>query len=407
MFDRLLPRVGFPWAVRSIAFVALGTYVFSYPALFYKPPKMASVRRLIDLSALTDVPFVCTTLAGFFSGIAYYVPLLYIPLFADTKIPGFSNTGLVLYVISIVNAASIFGRVGGGILAAKTGPLETCCIALGCSALLLPCWIAVDSIAGVIVWSVFWGLISSVIVSLPGAFVPILCPSLAVVGTRSGMFWAAIGLGLLIGSPIAGALIENDEGDPAWWRLQVFSGIMMLVSAICLIQPVLHAYPASYTPPIQQFRSSTPTPYLTPSLLKDLESIRNPLLRRIKSIFGLGMLLLALLLRLLAPEHTVRQLDDGVAHVDDGAVALRLHELLAFVDAGCAGLMDLQSPTDVPCQRHAAEIRVRLEGHAPVTVGLGRHIREAELVVGFAREPLDGCDRAGFDLYEVREDVEA
>lgn len=240
MFDRLLPRVGFPWAVRSIAFVALGTYVFSYLVLFYQPPKMASVRRLIDLSALTDVPFVYTTLAGFFSGMAYYVPLLYIPLFANTKISGFSSTRLALYLISIVNAASIFGRIGGGILAAKMGPLETYCIALGCSALLLLCWIAVDSTAGVIVWSVFWGLISSVIVSLPGAFVPILCPSLAVVGTRSGMFWAAIGLGVLIGSPIAGALIGNDEAELEWWRLQVFSGILMLASAICVIQPVLH-----------------------------------------------------------------------------------------------------------------------------------------------------------------------
>ena len=233
MFRQLVSSIGFPWAVRAIAFVLFGTYLFSYPILWYKPAKSIIVRRWIDISAFTDTAFMLSAIAAFFSGFAYYLPLLYLPIFAETGIPGFNDADLAFYLLSIVNGASIIGRLAAGGIAAKIGPLETCAAAVAGSALILFCWMAVHSTAGVIAWSVFWGLSSSVIVAMPGAFLPQLSPTLQVLGTRTGMYWAGIGLGLLIGSPIGGALVNIQSPPIEWWHLQLIDAMFMFAGAVC------------------------------------------------------------------------------------------------------------------------------------------------------------------------------
>src|SRR5207302_1032109 len=99
---------------------------------------------------------------------------------------------------------------------------------------------AVSSPAGVVVWTAVWGFISSAIVALPGAIVPHLTPSVGLIGTRTGMLWASVGLGMLIGSPIAGAIIENGDGNNHWWRAQLFASVSMSVSTVFFVYPALY-----------------------------------------------------------------------------------------------------------------------------------------------------------------------
>lgn len=241
MFRQLLSSVGFPWTVRIIAFVVFGTYFFAYPVLWYTPSPSPRARRWVDTSAFSDSPFLLTTTAAFFGGFAYYLPLLYLPLFAETGVPGFNDPGLAFYLLSIVNGASVIGRLAAGAIATKLGPLETSTSAVLGSSLLLFCWIAVHSTAGIIVWSVFWGLASSVIVAMPGAMIPLLSPSLDVIGTRTGMYWAAVAIGLLIGSPVGGALVNLQLSSINWWHLQLIAALFMMVSGLLTIPPTLHA----------------------------------------------------------------------------------------------------------------------------------------------------------------------
>ena len=241
MFRQLLSSIGFPWAVRCIGFVVMGTYLLSYVILPWKPAKSPAVRRWIDVSAFKDVPFMMSTLGGFFSGTAYFLPLLYLPLYAETSIASLRHSDLAFYLLAIVNGASVFGRLAAGLLAAKIGPLETLSLALACSSVLLFCWIPVSSTAGIVVWSIVWGFVSSVIVAMPGAVVPILSPSITVIGTRSGMYWTGIALGCLIGGPIGGALAGVSSGSfgPSWWHLQLLDGFFMLLSTICSLYPMV------------------------------------------------------------------------------------------------------------------------------------------------------------------------
>jgi predicted MFS family arabinose efflux permease len=175
--------------------------------------------------------------AAFFCATAYYLPLIYLPLFADT-LPGFNDPDLAFYLISIVNGVSTVGRLITGGIAQKTGPTETFLAAVAFCTIILFSWMAVSDKAGIIVWSIFWGLASSVIVSLPGAIVPLFTPSINIIGTRSGMVWASVALGILIGGPIGGAIVDQDAMVIDWNNLQIFAGIFMLAGTISTIYPV-------------------------------------------------------------------------------------------------------------------------------------------------------------------------
>ena len=239
MLRQLLSSVGFPWAVRSIAFVMFGTYLFSYTILIHQPTQHPAIRRWIDLSAFKDLAFLLAIGAAFLSSIAYYQPLLYLPLFAETSISEFNDADLAFYLLSIVNGASVIGRLAGGLIAMRLGPMETCTLFVFCSSLLLLCWIPVKSTTGVIIWSVVWGLISSVIIAMQGAMVPLLCQAPETIGTRTGMYWAGAAVGILIGSPIGGTLIDTKAFQVDWTRLQVFAGISMLGGALFCVYPMM------------------------------------------------------------------------------------------------------------------------------------------------------------------------
>ncbi|KAF2471485.1 MFS general substrate transporter [Lindgomyces ingoldianus] len=191
MFRSIVRSVGFGWAVRSIAFVMLSLYVVSYlPLLNHQEPPPV-IRRFFDTSALRDAPFMVLCIGSIFSATAYYIPFLYLPLLTKVRIPSVGSD-LAFDLLAILNGSSAVGRLLAGVAAAIFGPTETTSVSLVFGSILLFCWSVVDSVAGTIVWAVFWGMVSGVLVALPGAFIPLFCPSLAVIGTRSGMYWVFI-----------------------------------------------------------------------------------------------------------------------------------------------------------------------------------------------------------------------
>ena len=58
-----------------------------------------------------------------------------------------------------------------------------------------------------------------------------LCPSMQVLGTRTGMMTVPMATGLLIGNPIAGALVKGSS----YTGLQAFCGATVLASACLLL----------------------------------------------------------------------------------------------------------------------------------------------------------------------------
>ena len=70
---------------------------------------------------------------------------------------------------------------------------------------------------------------SGTLVSIPPTVAVTLSPPLTVIGVRMGMLFVPVAAGLLVGNPIAGALLRN-----GWIDLQVFCGAVVAFSGICV-----------------------------------------------------------------------------------------------------------------------------------------------------------------------------
>lgn len=131
MLSRLFDLVGFPWAVRTLAFMCFTLQAISIPFIKERfPPQVGAPR--FDPSASQDMPFMLHVVGAFFISfgmfhimqkarilyickltlsfflIGLYTPLWYIELYALQQ---GVNASLSFYLISIMNASAIFGRI--------------------------------------------------------------------------------------------------------------------------------------------------------------------------------------------------------------------------------------------------------------------------------------------------------
>ena len=193
-------------------------------------------RQLLQLSAFKEAPYTLFSIAEFLGFMGLYIPFFYIQSYATNAPKTHIDPSLAFYLLIILNAASVFGRVIPNFLADKTGPLNMLFPCAAISSLLAFCWIAIDSKAGLIIFCILYGFFSGTFVSLPPTTVVSLSPSLGVVGTRMGMSFAFAGLGLLVGNPVAGAILGQGTNFSG---VQAFcGGTVALAAAAVLIARV-------------------------------------------------------------------------------------------------------------------------------------------------------------------------
>lgn len=231
MFHRLIGPLGFGWTTRIIGFVALGGLIFSLAVMKLRLPPPNQTRAMLDLPAFKEPSFVVFCLGLFFSFIGLYFPFFYLPTFFSTYLH--SDGNIAFYMIAILNAASVFGRITPGLVADRVGSLNTIIPISLVAAILAFAWMGIHNIASAIVFSILYGYASGAIVSLPPTAIARLTPDLSVLGTRMGMCFIFAGLGLLIGNPIAGALLdlEND----VFWKAQLFCAVMVTVGLVFFV----------------------------------------------------------------------------------------------------------------------------------------------------------------------------
>lgn len=227
---RLVSQVGFPWAVRSMAFISLATFVIPLAVMRMRvhPPKP---RALIDWSAFRDAPFMVFILSVFIVFIGNSVLIFYISFYPANR--GFTNTSLAFYVVAIFNAASVLGRILPNALSDRIGVFNTFAPTTLILSVTIFCMLAVHNEGGMIVEAVVTGFFSGVIVALPPVCFAVLTANKSVIGTRIGQGFAIGGLGLLIGGPTAGAILGASE-PLNWTGLWVYGGVTVCVAGLII-----------------------------------------------------------------------------------------------------------------------------------------------------------------------------
>lgn len=221
VFHKLIDRVGFGWTTRIIAFIALAGLLFSIAVMKSRLPPLEKTRRLLDLTAFREVPFVIYCLALFFDLVGLYFPYFYLPTYFTIYLHAGDN--ISFYILSILSASSFFGRIAPNMLADRLGPLNVMILVSLIVTILAFAWMGIHSNAGAIVFAVFYGFPSGTIVALVSPVLAGLCPDLAIMGTWLGMASVFGGLGILIGNPIAGALLDLDHA--VFWKGQLFAAV--------------------------------------------------------------------------------------------------------------------------------------------------------------------------------------
>lgn len=170
--------VSFGWTLRIVGFIMLPLLILA--VLTIVPPGRAEKQGSPDQENQNDrhdhedhekrkthpaifllknetFLLLCAGLALSYLGM--FSPFFYVTSYAE-------NLGhpvsFAFYLVSIVNAASIFGRILPGFLADRFGHFELCGLASLFSGITALCWTAAKSTGALVVWSLAYGFTSGV-----------------------------------------------------------------------------------------------------------------------------------------------------------------------------------------------------------------------------------------------------
>lgn len=229
--SRMIRETTFGWTMRTCAFLILGLCSFAILTLRSRiPPTRRPVSLMAFIRPLTETPTLLTVLATFI----FYWGMF--PIFSFVTVVA-SGRGMSLqlsqYLVSVLNAGSVFGRTLPGILGDKIGRFNVMNIfCLLTVILVLGLWIPADTNAGQLVFAPLFGFSSGAAIGLTPALIAQISP-IKEIGVRTGTVFAAGSLAALTGAPIGGALIARDNGG--FLYLQLFSGCTCFVGCLFFI----------------------------------------------------------------------------------------------------------------------------------------------------------------------------
>lgn len=234
VFYKLQPQIGFSWATRTIGFIAISGVAV---AVFVMRVRVLPTqkRALLEPKAFKELPYTFFTLGLFLAFIGLYAPIFYIQSYSISQ--KITNENLGFYMLSILNSASILGRILPNFFADRTGPLNMLIPCSLASGILCFGWIGINSVPSIIIFALLYGFFSGAFVSLPPSALVSLSPNMGVVGTRMGQCFAVASFGILIGTPGAGGILNNTG---TFLGTQIFAGSTVLLG-------VLSMFAARYT----------------------------------------------------------------------------------------------------------------------------------------------------------------
>ncbi|KAL2154662.1 hypothetical protein VTH82DRAFT_3338 [Thermothelomyces myriococcoides] len=225
LFERVERRAGFGWATRAIAFILLGMSAIPIACMRTRLPPAARRRSLIDQSALRDVPYLLYVVGGVFAFLTLYVTFFYITLFGTSR--HIASDRFAPYLVTLLNAGSVLGRIIPNALADRYGSMNLMIVCISVCAILAFGWLGIRNLAGAVVYVLLYGIFSGGVVSLMPSVIVGLSPDMGRVGARMGMGFLVMGIAVLVGTPIAGAILGSEE-NPDWLGTRLYSAFGLL-----------------------------------------------------------------------------------------------------------------------------------------------------------------------------------
>ncbi|TQV93599.1 monocarboxylate permease [Cordyceps javanica] len=231
LINRLIfhEKIGFGWTMRCMGLIMLVSYI---PCLFLFKPRLPPRKTSdwIDTTAFKDVPFIFFTISMFFAFWGLYFAFFFLGTFARDRI----GVAQPIYLVVLLNGVGVVGRISPTIVADKWCGALNLVIAIGVvSSLLVYCWAAVHSSAGLYVFAVIYGLVAAALQALYPAVATTMTPHPSKTGTRVGMILFFVSLANLTGPAISGAIIERSGGS--YLGAQMFAATAILLATVMAV----------------------------------------------------------------------------------------------------------------------------------------------------------------------------
>ncbi|KAF2271034.1 MFS general substrate transporter [Lojkania enalia] len=231
MTNHLIPDVGFGWTMRACAFLLLGLLIIANLTIKSRlPPQPRAFRLAVFFETFKDPRFVLTTAASFVFFMGVFIPINFV------EIQALSNgmpSHLAGYLIPILNAASIFGRIVPGIVADKVGRFNMqMFMSYFAGILVLALALPASSNAAFIVFAALYGFASGAYVALAPAQIAHIS-KVEQIGVRTGVLFSITSFAGLAENPIAGAIVDRNHGG--FHGLNIFAGVMLLAGATLFV----------------------------------------------------------------------------------------------------------------------------------------------------------------------------
>ena len=228
---RLITEVGFPWAIRIVGFINLALLCFAAACITSRFPAKGWASRkgrtVYDWRAFKDIRFTLVTLSAFLTIMALFGPINFL---VDYGISYGLSTDTSFYLISILNAVSIVGRIVPAALADYLGRFNMQLVTTFLSGLFtLALWMTAHSQPNIIAFSALFGFSSGAFISLMIVLI-VMISDYRVIGQRTGTMQGTIGLAALAGIPIQGALIKPGSFNNGFGPMQIYCGVFFLAS---------------------------------------------------------------------------------------------------------------------------------------------------------------------------------
>ncbi|KAG0648409.1 Aspyridones efflux apdF [Hyphodiscus hymeniophilus] len=230
ILQNVLPKLGIGWALRIIGLVFVATLI---PANFFLKPRRIKRSKgpIVEWSAFKEPPYAFFAGGMFLWMLGMWVPVFYLGSFAKDRIS--IDTKNAATLLLIINGVGVAGRVVPALLAPTIGPMNLLIPLTFISGLILLCWAGVNSYAGLVAFDVFYGILIGAAQGMLPPSLGSLTSDLSKMGVRMGMIFSLLGFAILIGNPLAGALITTDHGK--YLSAQMFAGTSMIAGVALLV----------------------------------------------------------------------------------------------------------------------------------------------------------------------------
>ncbi|KAK7205464.1 major facilitator superfamily domain-containing protein [Myxozyma melibiosi] len=227
LIRKLAAETSFGWMMRACGFMILALLIV---ANFTITSNVAPRGRWMPLYPkdiyiqFQDINFTLIAISFSLGFVGFTLPFTYIV--SNARYHDVDD-GLATYLVSILNASSIFGRIIPAVLAERVGQynMNSAGILLaGVSTLAI--WIPARAAGVHVLYVIFYGFFSGTFVALVPACTAKIS-HIQDIGTRVGLIFACLSLANLAGVPLGGVILGDGTQLSRWSGMMAFAGAFL------------------------------------------------------------------------------------------------------------------------------------------------------------------------------------